>query len=152
MVRYEDVTPEVEKLVKEIINEDFPELRAAKIKVLFDLKKRKSRWKLVLARIQKPNDIVKYFTIDESGREDGYDYIMYIDKKCWGISDEEDQRRLIRHELQHCDVDEESINNPYKLKDHDFTDFIEEVERNRDNPNWNNILAERTMSVYEEND
>lgn len=151
-IRYEDTNPDVEKLLKEVINEWFPELRAARIKTLFDLKKRKSKGKLVLARIQKPNDIVKFFTIDESGAEEGYDYIMFIDKKCWNISDEDDRTRLLRHEMCHCLVDEESVSNPYKLQDHDFSDFVIEVERNKDVPNWCNILAERVDSAYEEDE
>lgn len=150
-MRYEDVDKNVEDVLRDVINEYFPELRICKIKCLFRTKKKKSKGKLVLAEIQKPNDLIRFFTIDESGNETGYDYILTIDKTCWeAITDDEDKIRLIRHELNHCDVDEESENNPFKLRGHDFEDFIVEVDRNRDNPNWASVLAEVTESRYEE--
>ena len=54
-LRYDEVTDHAIELLKEVRSKDFPELVNAKIKVLFDLKKRKSGGQVVLARIIKTN-------------------------------------------------------------------------------------------------
>lgn len=149
MTRYEDVGSDVYKLLKELIEERFTELRNCNIKLLFDNKKKKSKGKLVLAQIQKPNEFVKFFTIDEAGTDRGYDYIITIDKVCWGLADEDDKKRLLSHELRHTDVDIDSERNPYKLRGHTVEDFMEEIELNSDNPRWCERLVISTEAMYE---
>jgi hypothetical protein len=147
--RFEDAPDQVVELMNKIRQGNFPELRSAKIKVLFDTKKRKSGGKLVLGRMQKTNDLLRHLTIDESGDEEGYDYILYIDKACFENIDEIDQVRIIRHELCHCDVDIESNNSPYKIKDHQISDFYSEIDFNSVDPRWAERCAAVAESVYE---
>jgi len=147
-LRFEDVTGSVKDLSREIIAEFFPELRNVKINYLFDLKKRMSNGKLVLGRCQKTNDVIKYLTIDEAGDEEGYPYIIYLDKCAWDSITKPDQIRLMRHELRHVMLDSESIRNPYKIAPHDIEDFAEEVELNRDDVRWAERVANLAEQIY----
>lgn len=149
MIRYEDCTSDVSDLAREIQAEFFPELRNIKIKFLFDLKKRSSNGRLVLARCQKANDLIKHFTIDEAGGDEGYDYIIYIDKVVWDNIERADRIRLVRHEMRHILIDDEA-KNPIKLCDHDVNDFAEEIELNRDDTRWATRVADLGVQIYEQ--
>ena len=148
--RFEDATQDVYDVFREVKIEHFPELRNAGILILFDKKKRQSGGRIVLGRIQKANELVKKLTDHEI--EDGYDYIMYIDKRAWEHSAEVDRVRLIRHELRHTLVDFDSRTTPYKLRGHTIEDFYEEIELNRDDSRWAERMAEVVASVYEAGD
>ena len=148
--RFEAVTQGVYDMFREVKAEHFPELRNAGILILFDKKKRQSGGKIVLGRIQKANELIRKLTDHEI--EDGYDYIMYLDKKAWEHSADEDRIRLLRHELRHTFVDFDSSTTPYKLQGHTIEDFHEEVELNRDDPRWRDRMAEVVFSVYEAGD
>ena len=80
-LRYDEVNEHVLDLLKEVRSQDFPELVNAKIKVLFDLKKRKSGGMIVLARIIKTNDLMRHLTRNAVDVNEGYDYIITLDKK-----------------------------------------------------------------------
>jgi len=148
--RYEEVDESVVSALSAIRRKSFPELVNAKIKPLFDLKKRVSGGAIVLARIMTPNELIKHFTADEKkGIEDGYDYILIIDKVVWQSTKDPDRERLLRHELRHTFVDIEA-DNPYKLLDHDVSDFYEEQELNRDDPRWKERVAALTETIYEQ--
>lgn len=147
-IRYEDATADVMELAREIIAEHFPELRNVKIKYLFDLKKRMSGGMNVLARCQRSNDLLKFFTIDESGDEEGYAYIVYVDKLLWGNIERADKTKLLRHEFRHIFIDDESAKNPYKLVDHDVSDFRDEIALNTDDPRWDERLASLASDLY----
>lgn len=149
MSRFEDAPDQVVELMNRIRKEVFPELRSAKIKVLYDTKKRKSGGKLVLGRMQKTNDLLRHLTVEEANDESGYDYILYLDKACFENVEELDRVRLIRHELCHCEVDIESESNPYKLKDHEISDFYSEIDFNKDDSRWGERCAIVAESVYE---
>ena len=58
--------------------------------------------------MQKTNDLLRHLTIEDSNDESGYDYIMYLDKAVFENVEDADKVRLIRHELQHCEVDMEA--------------------------------------------
>ncbi len=148
-IRYDDA-PEVEPLLRRIRFEHFPELVNAKIKVLFDLRKRGSGGTVVLGRIIKANDLIRHLTTDEASRIEGYDYIITLDKVCWDNIGEVDRERIIRHELRHTFFDIESKTDPYKLVVHDITDFHAEVEANRDDPMWRERCAALTADVYDQ--
>lgn len=151
MNRYEEVTDSVLDALREVRREFFPELVNAKIKVLYDTKKRVHAGKIVLACILKPNDLIKHLTTDEKvGLEEGYDYIIVLDKLCWENSYVLDRERILRHELRHTFFDIEAENNPYKLIDHDITDFYAEVELNAADPRWHQRLASLTADIYEQ--
>jgi len=127
----------------------FPELAGCNIKVVFDLKKKLTGGKIELGSLRKPNELLRFFTIDEAGNDEGYDYVMRIDKKAWTeIMTSEDKKRIIRHELKHSDVDFDS-NNPYKLRGHSIEDFHSEVVLNQDDPRWADRVGQATFSSYE---
>ncbi len=149
-LRYEEVSDEVDTMLREIKAQYFPELKNAKIKVLFDLKKRKSGGLIVLGRIMKTNDLLRHLTIDEAGAVEGYDYIVTIDKLCWDNIEKIDKERLIRHELRHAVFDIESESNPFKIQDHTVSDFYEELEYNKDDPRWREKLCTLVNDIYEQ--
>ena len=149
-VRYEEVEEDVLDLLKEVRSRDFPELHNAKIKVLFDLKKRKSGGRITLGRIMKTNDLLRHLTIDRVDPLEGYDYIITFDKTCWETIEKGDKVRLLRHELRHAYFDIDSEENPYKLVDHSILDFYEEVEANKDDPKWRERVAAVTEDIYEQ--
>jgi hypothetical protein len=148
--RFTDVTQDVKDMVRAVRAEHFPELRNAEILVLFDKKKRMSGGALVLGRIQKTNDLIK--KLSDEVVDEGYDYIMYLDKKMWESSAEMDRERVIRHEFRHCFVDLDARGTPYKLIGHTIEDFYEEVELNDDDPRWRLRLGEITYAAYDMED
>lgn len=150
MSRFVDVTQDVKDMVRAVRAEHFPELRNAEILVLFDKKKRMSGGALVLGRIQKTNDLIK--KLSDEAVDEGYDYIMYLDKKMWEGSAEMDRERVIRHEFRHCFVDLDARGTPYKLIGHTIEDFYEEVELNDDDPRWRLRLGEITYAAYDMED
>lgn len=147
--RYEDA-PEAEPLLRKVRNDHFPELVNADILILFDLKKRGSKGMVVLARIMKANDLIRHLTTNEKSVAEGYDYIITIDKVFWDNTAEADRERVIRHELRHTFFDIDAEENPYKLIDHDITDFYAEVEMNRDDPRWRERCASLTKDIYDQ--
>jgi hypothetical protein len=149
-LRYEEVTDDASRLLDEVQAKHFPELKNAKIILLFDLKKRTSGGRVVLGRIMKTNDLLRHLTKDEAGAMEGYDYIVTLDKQGWDAIGYEDRVRVLRHELRHTFYDIESEDNPYKLIDHSITDFYEEVELNKDDPKWRERVATVVADIYEQ--
>lgn len=149
-LRYEEVSDDLVTMLRDIKSQYFPELKNAKIKMLFDLKKRKSGGMMVLARIMKTNDLLRHLTIDEAGAVEGYDYIVTLDKLCWENVTKADKERLLRHELRHTIFDLEAESNPYKLQDHTISDFYEEIEYNKDDPRWRERLSTLVDDIYEQ--
>ncbi|MBW2618231.1 MAG: hypothetical protein JRC92_05095 [Deltaproteobacteria bacterium] len=148
MPRYEDAPPEVIDLVLGIKDSAFPLLRRAKIKVLFDTKGRKSQGDFIFARIQRTNDVLRHLTRDEARSDEGFDYIIYLDKEVWKAIDKPDRVRIARHELRHCFYDIEAKSNPYKLVGHDVEDFQAEIEYNQPDPDWRERVAGVAASIY----
>jgi hypothetical protein len=93
--------------------------------------------------------MMRFFTIDESGSREGYDYVMRLDKKAWDLMEKPDRVRLIRHELRHSNVDIDSETNPYKLRGHTIEDFYSEIRLNQDDPKWAERIGAATLSAYE---
>ncbi len=149
-IRYEEVTEDVNKLLKEVESKYFPELRNAKVITLFDLKKRMSGGHLVLGRIMRTNDLLRHLTKNEAIAVEGYDYIVTLDKQGWNAIGNDDRIRLLRHELRHTYFDIDSESNPYKLIDHSISDFYEEVELNKDDPRWRERVATVVSDIYEQ--
>lgn len=149
-LRYDEVNDHVLDLLKEVRSKDFPELVNAKVKVLFDLKKRKSGGMVILARIMKTNDLIRHLTRDGADYHNGYDYIVTLDKKCWENITDLDRIKILRHELRHTFFDIESDDNPYKLLNHSVSDFYEEVELNKNDPRWRERVATLTEDIYEQ--
>lgn len=152
MGRFEDVDETTDKMVQDLIASDFADLTGANVRVIFDLKKRKSGGMLVMGRLQKSNELLKHVTSSETLNEEGVDYFLYIDKMLWNNIENIDKVRLIRHELQHSDVDMDSATNPYKIKGHEIEDFYDEVERNSDDIRWAERCVTMLESLYEMDD
>lgn len=148
-IRYEDVTESVMEMFRKVKSQHFQELKNAKIRVLFDLKKRKSGGRIVVGRILKVNDLVKHLT-KNANAEEGYDFIITLDKKCWDHVTDEDREKILRHELRHVSFDIEADDNPYKLVNHSILDFYEEVEMNQNDPRWRERVANLTEDIYEQ--
>ena len=148
-LRYEDVTDTVMEMFRRVKSQYFPELKNAKIKVLFDLKKRKSGGQVVIGRIVKANDLIRHLT-KNGNAEEGYDFIITLDKKCWDHITDEDRVKILRHEMRHTSYDLESEDNPYKLVDHSILDFYEEMEMNQSDPRWRERVAILTEDIYEQ--
>jgi len=145
-IRFEDAPNHAYTLMKEAVKDHFPELVNASILILMDLKKRAadSGNKIVLGRMSKTNDLTRHLTIDESGSESGYDYIMYLDKLMWDNIADPDRMRVIRHELRHTQVDDK-----YGLRDHTIEDFHSEVNLNDDDPRWRERVGLVLEAKYE---
>lgn len=147
--RYEEATADVNAMVEHTVDTVFPDLRDAKIYNVFDLKKRKSRGRLTLASIKKANTLIKFLTTSNLNSE-GYDYIIFIDKLFWELASEEDKVRVIRHELQHAEVDPESEKDPFKLRDHELQDFYDEISYNSNDPKWCQRCVAMVEARYEQ--
>ena len=140
---------EVFDIIKDCREKHFPELSGCNITAIFDSKKRLKDGKITLASIQKPNELMKFFTIDDSGSSEGYDYVIRIDAKCWQtVATSEEKIKIIRHELRHTNVDFDS-NTPYKIRGHSISDFHSEITLNVDDPRWGDRIAESTLAEYD---
>ena len=149
-IRFEEADEELKAVLSNVRAEYFPELRNAKIITLFDLKKRVSGGRIVLAKIMKANDLIRLLTQDDDIGVDGVDYIITIDKVAWEAIEGLDKYRIIRHELRHCVYNTEAEDNPYDLTDHDIADFVVEIRLNCDDPDWRQRVADLTADIYEQ--
>jgi len=147
-MKYEEVPESIDLLYDKIKKHHFPYLANAKILFLISKKKMMKKGNIVLGKILKPSDLVKYLSRNEAP-DDGYDYIMYLDSRLVHHCEESDIERVLRHELRHIFFDSDS-KNPYKLIDHDFSDFYDEVELNKDDPNWANRVSKTVSLIYEQ--
>jgi len=149
-LRYEEATDEVRRLLDRVIVDHFGGLKNARIAALFDTKKHMAGGQVMLSSIMKPNELLRHFTREDASSEEGYDYIVIIDKKAWEALGETDRTRLLRHELRHTFYDIEAEDNPYKLIDHTVADFYEEIELNQDDPKWRQRASTMVMDMYEQ--
>lgn len=146
MSRYEEADEGLVTVFLDVLEKHFESLQFLKFKLIFDLKKRISNGKIVLANIEIPGPKLKYFTQDEVAT-DGYDFILFVDKKAWELSSEAVRPRILRHELRHVFIDDKGTP---KLIGHEIEDFYAEVELNKDDPEWRRKLATLTHDVYEQ--
>jgi hypothetical protein len=145
-MKYEDVPEMIYEMYERLKREYFPQLANAKVLFLINKKKMMKRGSIVLGKMVKPSDLVKYLSRNEAP-EDGYDYIMLLDSRLIKHCEESDIERVVRHELRHTFFDSDS-KSPYKLVDHDFSDFYDEVELNKDDPTWAKRVAQTVSLIY----
>ncbi len=150
MIRFEDVTEDVIRLANDIQTKYFPELVNVKIKYLFDLKERTSGGKTTLGMCHKTDDIEKLLSAEEARDEDGYQYIITLDKIAYMNIEDVDRIRLLRHELRHVLYLGDEAKQSYKIYPHDVTDFITEIELNADDPRWAMRVASLASNIYEQ--
>ena len=145
-MKYDDVPESIYEMYEELKVKHFPQLANAKILLLINKKKMMKRGNIVLGKIVKPSDLVKYLSRNEAP-EDGYDYIILLDSNLIKHCEESDIERVLRHELRHTFFDSDS-KSPYKLVDHDFSDFYDEVELNQDDPTWAKRVSQTVSLIY----
>lgn len=146
MLRYEDVGDDVLQVFFDVMEERFPQYQYLNFKLVYDLKKRIKGGKIVLANVELASAKIKYFSQDEKAAE-GYDYVLFIDKKAWELSSDIDKKRLLSHELRHVFVDE---NGGPKIVGHEIEDFYEEIRLNKDDPEWARKLVRLVSDVYDQ--
>ena len=145
-LRYEPVPDDVNDLCANIRMERFEKLFEANFICVFDTKKKTSDGRIIIARIKKMNDELKYFTMEDIGVT--YDYIIFIDKDVWEVLEDDDKTRVITHELYHCEIDFEK-KKPYGLRDHEIQTFYQEIEDNREDPQWAERISVVAESVHD---
>ena len=148
MSKFEDVPENVEQMMNDIIKDSFPTLLNAKIKMLFLMNKKTSGGHMVLGTMNKATPRENYLTSSDTG-DDGVNYIMMLDGNVFHSLDVEDQKRLIRHELNHAHIDLEA-KDPYKVVGHEIEDFFKEVEYNKDEPRWKDRVFDIAEQIYED--
>lgn len=151
MSRYEDITSEeVKVLIARVIDTHFSDLANVKIKFLFDTKKSTRNGRISLGKCQKPNELTKHFTVSEAKDEEGYQYVITLDKLAYENMEDVDRVRLIRHELRHILVvrDDQAETVKYKIMPHNIDDFVEEVKLNDDDPEWARRIGKMVGLLY----
>lgn len=146
MIRFSECGDDVKEVLARVINDRFPSYGMLKFKLLFDHKKRASKGTIVLASIEVPSPKLRFLTIDDVA-EEGYDYIVIIDKKAWDVASDVDKIRIVSHELRHVYIDEKGA---AKTVGHEISDFYREIELNRDDPEWSRKLTNLVALMYEQ--
>jgi predicted metallopeptidase len=146
MCRYEPVPVQVESVVDNVKENNFPNLMGANIMSIFDTKKKVQSGKISVARIKKTNDELKFFAMNNDGVT--YDYMLFIDKAVFEVLSDRDKERVIYHELCHCDVNFDK-KCQYGIKDHEIQGFYDEVDYNSDDSRWSERVADVADSVYD---
>ena len=148
-MKYERVPEHILEMYERIRAQFFPQLTNTKILFLINKKKMSHKGNIALGKIMRPSELVKFLSRDEAP-ENGYDYIMFLDGKLIAHCDDVDIARVLRHELRHTFYDSDSLTNPYKLIDHDFSDFYDEVELNKDDPGWAQRVTQTVALMYDQ--
>ena len=146
MHRYEDSDDHLTEVFLNVMEEHFPQLQFLKFKLIFDLKQRVSKGRLVLATIETASPKIKYLSKDKIAI-DGYDLLLIMDQKAWEVASADQRVRLIRHEMRHVQLDESG---GVKIVGHEIEDFHIEVKLNSDAPEWRMQLATLTHDMYEQ--
>lgn len=146
MNRYLHSDENLETVFYATLNSEFNWLESVKFKLIFDTKKRISKGRVTLASVELANEKVKFFTTDD-GVPEGYDCIVVVDSLAWQYASDVDKKRIISHELNHVVFNEKG---KVKLVGHDVEDFAAELQKNVDDPNWANKLADLTLSIYDQ--
>lgn len=145
-----DLAPEnVVEMIQKIRNEHFEDSINAKILTFVRHKIKRKHGRVVLADISKPSKRERFFSTFMTDDGEPYDYVIEIDGKVVEHAEEEDLVRVLRHELRHIFVDPEK-KDPYKLIDHDFSDFLVEVELNQLDPTWCSRVSRIITDIYEQ--
>lgn len=145
-MKYDDAPESLYQMYEDLKGKHFPHLANAKILLLLNKRKMMLKGNIVLGKIVKPSDLLRYLSRNEAP-EDGYDFIILFDNKLVMHCEDSDIERVMRHELRHIFFDAES-KNPYHLIDHDFTDFYDEVELNKDDPTWAKRVSQTVSLIY----
>ena len=151
MSRFKRVSKEVEDFILTVRSKHFPDLSNAEFLILFDTKKRTSQGRQVYGRIKKADSVSRLLTMDDDLNPDGVDFLMFLDQGVFERADDDIKERIVRHELRHCLMDENSEGTlVYQIVGHDIEDFIAEQALNKDKPDWQKDLVKIAEGAYDE--
>lgn len=145
-MRYEEADESLVSVFSKVLDSRFAQYGYLNFKLVYDLKRRTKNGNLIMASIELASPKIKFFSQDKKA-EEGYDYVLFVDKCAWVLASEKDRERLISHELRHVFIDE--FGRP-KIVGHELEDFYAEIELNRDDPEWGRKLSILVMDVYEQ--
>lgn len=145
-MRYEEADESLLSTFSAVIEERFAQYGYLNFKLVYDLKKRIKNGNLILASIELASPKIKFFSQDKKA-EEGYDYLLFVDKQAWSLASTKDKKRLISHELRHIFIDELGKS---KIIGHELEDFYSELELNKDDPEWGRKLTMLVADVYEQ--
>lgn len=145
-MRYVEADESLIGVFSKVLEKRFAQYSYLNFKLVYDLKKRTKNSNLILASIELASPKIKFFSQDKKA-EEGYDYVLFIDKCAWELASDNDRERLISHELRHVFIDE--LGRP-KIVGHELEDFYAELELNRDDPEWGRKLSILVMDVYDQ--
>ena len=129
-MRYEEADDSLINVFSSVLESRFPQYSYLNFKLVYDLKRRTKNGNLILANIELASPKIKFFSQDKKA-EEGYDYVLFIDKCAWELASDKDKHRLISHEFRHVFIDE--LGRP-KIVGHELEDFYAELELNKDDP------------------
>jgi hypothetical protein len=146
MHRYEEADDSLVEVFLEVLEEHAPQLQFLKFKLIYDLKKRISKGKIVLASIETAGPKIKFLSKDKIAI-DGYDLLLVVDLKVWEVASADHRKKIVRHELRHIELDEKG---GVTIVGHEIEDFHVEVKLNQDDPQWRMYLATLANDMYEQ--
>ena len=146
MHRYEEADEQLTEIFLNVMEEHFPQLQFLKFKLIFDLKRRINKGKMVLASIETASPKIKFLSRDKIAI-DGYDLLLIIDLKAWEVSSDDRKVKIIRHELRHVQLDDKG---DVMLVGHDIEDFHVEIKLNQDDSQWRMEIATLANDMYEQ--
>lgn len=143
--RYTSAPTNVQRMIDNIKSKRFTTIKHAKIKALYDTKAKKTKGKYRIGELKLADDFIKYFS--EILEEIPYDYVMIFDQALMDEIQKKDTKRVIFHELCHGFKDDNGV---YKLVPHDFEGFYEELDYNKDDPDWKLRLSNKLELLHNE--
>lgn len=153
-MKYEEVEQSViDMLNKVILDYHFTDINDAKFKVVYRTKKKGKNSFITVAEICATSEMVKFLTSNEI--EDGYDYLIIIDKNIYEALEDPDKIRVLRHELRHTEVtvNDKTGTISYGTRRHTIEDFYEDVDiesKVDGDMRWKERLSTISESIYEQ--
>lgn len=125
MAGYSNIDNNTEKVILDVMNKWFSELRMSWIKPLFYTKKKmKGKSRIIMAYVRKMSEFEQYLC-----GSDDYEYFLFIDGNIWPELSPDDKVRLVRHELRHILIDYDKNGDiRYLMADHNLIDFREDYK------------------------
>lgn len=120
------VADDAKAIAARLIPQFHPYLSGATILFLFTDKRRKKCDRVKLGSAAKMNDLQKFLSSGLESVESGYDYLIILDANEWAFMSNDEQSRLVDHELCHCKVFVKSGKNWVRLPDgSDLSEFAD---------------------------
>ncbi len=144
MSNYEIVDSDTKKLVDDV-SDRYSHLAGCVVETIFLTKKKMTKGKFELAKLSKPNALVKH--IFDMGNINEPDYLLMIDYSVFNALEINDKELLISHALEYADVDMDK-DDPYKLRGAEVESFYDEIERTKEDPQWQQRHQDIAANIY----